>query len=582
MQLSQEQTAAVHAESKNALCLAGAGSGKTRTLIARIKHLIDDCQVSPYEIITATFTRKAGGEMTERLEKEIGNQAHNVTIGTLHSVALRLIQRFGEFIGLNPGKITVYGPWEESVLLKDVCKELGYYNGKTWKQVKKKEIDASFNLFYSTGNRNERDYIPNEIMDAFFLRCRENNALTYGMIMTSFLELIPRIGHMLKYRHVLVDEVQDLDKLQWRIIRLICSICDASLFVVGDTEQNIFSWRGSDHGYLIRNYGKFDVFKLTDNYRSDGYIVDAANKLIRHNKNRLDLEMRAKRGKGEAVQVILAMDSAKLVENIGNIPDLHPAGASDKNIAVLARNHYLLEKLSTLLSESGIDHEYIGKKTAFTRSEEFCRVHAFLNLAVNPFDNFSFLLVKEYLGLSVDDYKAIRMKAVQENKSHFDVFAESADYGSFGYDYANSTKEGFEAVLDMIYEVNFEFDSVPAIEFIHEYLLKVHQPTISDYIEWLALYDVQDEITAEPAKLQLMTIHASKGLEFSMVIVAGLNEGILPSFRAKTSESELESERRLAYVAFTRAKDYLVLTSRPVDLEKKMPQVMSRFILEST
>jgi len=586
MQLSQEQTAAVHAESKNALCLAGAGSGKTRVLISRISHLIENCHVSPYEILTCTFTRKAGTELSERLEKEIDNQAHNVTIGTLHSVALRLIQRFGEFIGLNPGKITVYGPWEESVLLKDVCKELGYYNGKTWKQIKKKEIDAAFNLFYSTGNRNERDYIPNEIMDAFFLRCRENNALTYGMIMTSFLELIPRIGHMLKYRHVLVDEVQDLDKLQWRCIRLICSICDASLFVVGDTEQNIFSWRGSDHGYLIRNYDKFDVFKLTDNYRSDGYIVDAANKLIRHNKNRLDLEMRAKRGKGEAVQVILAMDSAKLVENIGNIPDSHPAGASDKNIAVLARNHYLLEKLSTLLSESGIDHEYIGKKTAFTRSEEFRKVHAFLNLAVNPFDNFSFMLVKEYLGLSIEDYKAIRMQAVKNNMSHFQVFSGMVyqDFDEqFLIEYVESTKKcEFNPLLEWMEMVDFGFDDLPVIEFIHEYLSKVHQPTISDYLEWLSLYDVQDELTSEPKKLQLMTIHASKGLEFSMVIVAGLNEGILPSFRAKTSESELESERRLAYVAFTRAKDYLVLTSRPVDLKKKMPQVMSRFILEST
>ena len=134
MQLSQEQSNAVFTESKNVLCLAGAGSGKTRVLISRVWNLIENCQVSPFEIITVTFTRKSAGEMRERLEESMGGRAHNITIGTFHSVALKLIQRFGEIIGLNPGKITVYSSWEEGVLLKDVCKELGYYDGKKYRK----------------------------------------------------------------------------------------------------------------------------------------------------------------------------------------------------------------------------------------------------------------------------------------------------------------------------------------------------------------------------------------------------------------------------------------------------------------
>lgn len=579
MILSQEQQAAALAESKNALCLAGAGSGKTRVLTHRVQHLIENCQVSPYECFLCTFTRKAASEMTERLEKLIGPAVHHVTIGTLHSVALKHIQRFGEFIGLNPGKITVYSQWEENLLLKDVCRELGYYTGKFFKGVKAAEIAEAFNLFYTRKQRNERDYIPNEIMDAFFLRCRENNALTYGMIMTSFLDLIPRISRMLNFRHILVDEVQDLDPLQWSIVNLLKSVCGASLFVVGDDSQSIYGFRGADPAYLVRNQEKFDIYKLRDNYRSDGYIVDAANKLIKHNKNRLDLEMNAIRPEIAKVDILKDINSEAIKENVRLIPELFSG-----NIAVLARNHYLLEKLSNLLTESDIDHQYIGKKTAFTRSEPFRKVHAFLNLAVNPFDNFSFMIAKDYLEIDREIYKAIRMEAVKTDKSHFQVLADKIEYdpdNPFYWEYFDAIKTDFRAVVEWMYGLKFDFEDDEVFEFIEEFMREHPRSTIQEYLDWLALFDVQDEIPEEPCKLQLMTIHASKGLEFSMVIIAGLNEGILPSIRSLRSDSELESERRLAYVAYTRAKDFLILTSRPVDPEAKTQDPVSRFIGES-
>ena len=578
MQLSQEQSKAVLTISKNVLCLAGAGSGKTRVLISRVGHLLESCHVSPYEVICCTFTRKAGGEMKERLVTSIGNQAHNVTIGTMHSVALKFIQRFGEFIGLNPGKITVYSSWEEGVLLKDVCQELGYYAGKKFKKnVTKTQISEAFNFFYSKGKRFERgshDEVPNEIMDAFFLRCRENNALTYGMIMTSFLDLLPKIAHMLNFKHVLVDEVQDLDPLQWRIINFICSVCDASLFAVGDDSQSIYSFRGADPDYIIRNQEKFDIYKLRDNYRSDGYIVESANRLIKHNINRLDLEMNTIKAKFYPLAIFKDMDSVGIVEAVEEMPEI------DGNIAILGRNHFLLEKLSTLLTSAGVDHEYLGKKTTFTRSEEFRRVHAFLTLAVNPFDNFSFMLVRDYLEISMDAYREIRLKAVKENKSHFQAW-RCIPQPDWVIDFIGAVDDqDFNGVIDFMLGVSFEFDSVPVFEFIDEYLNADHKPKIRDYLDWLALYDVQDEIAEEPKKLQLMTIHASKGLEFSMVIIAGMNEGILPSSRATKSPAGLEDERRLAYVALTRARDFLIPTSRPIDPEAKVKQPPSRFIKE--
>lgn len=579
MELSKEQSKAVYTESKSALCLAGAGSGKTRVLIGRIQNLIENCQVSPFEILACTFTRKAGSEMSERLEKAVENKSYGVTIGTLHSVALKMIQRFGEFIGLNPGKITVYSGWEEDFLLKDVCKELGYYNGKNWKGVKKKEIDQAFHLLYTRAKRNDRDYIANEIMDAFFVRCKENNALTYGLIMVKFLELIPMIKHMLNYRHILVDEVQDLNPLQWRIIKRLCIVCKASLFAVGDDSQSIYSFRGADPGYIIRHQDEFDIYKLKDNYRSDANIVKAANKLIKHNQNRLDLEMNPIRPLLNYITNFANMDSTKIMEWIKDIglSDIDHEG----NTAVLARNHVFVDKLSSLLTEAGIDHEYIGKKTAFTRSENFRRVHAFLNLAVNPFDNFSFLLCKEHFEIDTPTYKAIRLKAVQDNKSHYQIWSECRLEKRFLNFIYESETGGLADVISWVKGVDFEFDALPVFDFIHEYLSTTNDQGIQTYLDWLTLYDVQDEIAEDPKKLQLMTIHASKGLEWSTVIIAGLNQGILPGHKAKGSQSELESERRLAYVAYTRARDFLVLTSRPVNPEARVQCPPSQFIKES-
>ncbi len=577
MQLSDEQSKAVFTESKRALCLAGAGSGKTRVLVARVQNLVENCHVSPSEILTVTFTRKASGEMRERLEKAIGNSAYGITMGTIHSMALKMLQRFGEYVGLNPGKITVYSDWEEKTLLKDVCKELDYHNGKTWKGVKKKEVDEAFYLLYTENGRDPKAFAANDILDAFFARCRENNALTYGSILTTFLELLPKISHMLNFRHILIDEVQDNDKLQWKIVNNLCRLCNAKLFAVGDIRQAIFGFRGSDPGYLLENRSQFDVYELNDNYRSDGHIVDAANRMIVNNQLRLGEEMSPKKAHVNEVSTMINMDTEGLLNGIKSIPE-----DNDGSIAVLARNHFMLKKLSRVLFENDIDHEYVGRKTAFTRSEEFRRVHAFLKLIVNPFDNFSFMLIKDHI--EINGYRDIRLKAAQEDKSHFQVWSESDLVDNhFAYAYIHQNKDSdFKDIVHLLIGVDFGFDSNPVIDFIEDYIEKKPDPKIEKYLNWLAIYDVQDELTSDPKKIQLMTIHASKGLEWPTVVIAGMNDGVLPSKHAENDIDEMESERRLAYVAYTRAEDQLVLTSRPcLDSDGKLKSPVSRFVRES-
>jgi superfamily I DNA/RNA helicase len=580
MRLSKEQEKAAHSESKRLLLIAGAGSGKTRTMIARMVYLIQEKNVSPYELAVLTFTRRAAGEIKERLIKEIGSKAAKITAGTIHSVALNYLQRFGELVGLKPGKITVYSPWEEEFLLKEVAKEMGFHNGKTWKGVKKYQIDGAFYLYYTSGILIKDNDKALEIMTAFFQRCKENNALTYGTILTEFKRLIPLIGQFMGLRHVLCDEVQDNDPLQWSILNDICKACNASLFAVGDPRQSIYSFRGADPAYLTRNKHLFDIYNLKDNYRSSANIVEAANNLIGHNGGELGEPMRAIRERSSNIRIENNMDS----ENIKIFIDSYKDFGILENTAILARNHWLLEKLSRLLTESHIKHEYIGKKTAMTRSEPFRRFHAFLKLIVNPFDNFSFLLIKDYLGLSQSHYSDIRMLSCVEFQSHFETWKAVHVNETYTWQkwFKSSENTDMASVVDWMKDVEFEFGTSDIFDFVYGWMLDNYDGTIEGYLSWLATWDISDEVKEESEGLMLLTGHSAKGLEFPTVILCGLNEGIFPS-KQSIGKDQVSDERNLFYVCMTRAEDQLILTSRPLkkndDLFIENP--VSRFITEA-
>jgi superfamily I DNA/RNA helicase len=575
MNLSQEQQAAAYTNSKRALIIAGAGSGKSRTLVSRVEYLIKEKNVSPYEVAAITFTRLAAKELVKRLEKAIGSGAKKIIASTIHGMALNYLQRFGELIGLRPGKITVYGSFEEEFLLKEVAKELGYHTGKAWKGVKKGDIIAGFHDFYTTGSWRPECDKEIEIMKAFFSRCKENNALTYGTILTEFKRLIPYIWKFMGLRHVLCDEVQDNDPLQWQILNDICNACNASLFAVGDPRQSIYSFRGADPEYLIRNKHLFDIYNLKDNYRSSANIVEAANNLIGHNGGELGEPMRAIRGQICPLVIRHNMDSETIANSLKNDKNEFPG------VAVLARNHWLLEKLSRLLTESNIKHEYIGKKTAMTRSEPFRKFHAFLKLIVNPFDNFSFLLIKDYLGLSQEEYSDIRMQSCVAYSSHFETWKALTDKDTYTWQKWLKISENGDmaSVIDWMKDVEFDFDTEHIFEFVYSWILDHYDGTIAQYLDWLAVWDISDEIKDDTEGLLLCTFHASKGLEFPTVIIAGLNEEIFPS-KQSISKGELKDELRLCYVAVTRSVDQLIMTSRPVEQDEdgQPKNPVSRFI----
>ena len=578
MELNENQNKVVKAMEQNILCIAPPGSGKTRVLVERAAYMIEHRNVSPYEMLLLTFTRKAAGEMRARIEERIGFQAKNITIGTFHAVALRLIQRFGNQIGLRPGRITVYGDWETQYLLKDIAKELGIYK-KAWKP-RKKDIDAVFNHYYNTGEPPVETDPVYPLFISFAARLRENNSLTYGSILTGLNLLLPDIYEHLKWKHIMMDESQDSDALQWSLVENIRRECKTTLFCVADVQQSIYSFRGAVPEYLIQHQDEFIIYHLEINYRSDSYIVEAANNLISHNEERIAKSMKPFKKFRHPVKVVHNIDSGALVSLIRKILKT----ANTKNIAVLARNHYLLRKTSELLKEAEISHTYIGEKTKLTNTENFRKFHAFLKLIVNPFDQFSFLLVREIIGISTQEYADIRLQAVKEGKSHFQVWHEH--YTATPFECAESHGKNSLADIsdatDIIFKTKHDTWKSDTSDFIYQWILDNPTGTIEDYLSWLAVYDIQDEIKENPKGVQIMTCHAAKGLEFKTVIIAGMNEGILPSKRDQSIEA-IESERRLFYVAVTRAEDQLIITSRPTESEfhgKTITEPVSRFLGE--
>ena len=579
--LDDQQKAAIHTESRKALCIAGAGSGKTRVIIERIAYLIEKKKVSPYEILALTFTRKAAGELRQRIEERVEKRAYHIEIGTIHAVGLKLLHRFGDLVGLRPHNITVYGGWEEDYLIREIAVDLGMIKGKSWK-IPKKTVYAMLNDYYSKGVEPNEDHLAYSLFHELLTRCRENNAVTYGMILTSLMTLVPKIRQYLKWRHIFLDEAQDTDPLQWWIVETFPNLLNASLFAVGDIDQSIYRFRGAVPEYLVEKQHEFDIYRIESNYRSMPEIVKCSNKLIENNVQRIPKTMRATREDIgiPSITVERDFDSETIADYIRRTLE---QGVRPDDIVVLSRIHVLLEKLSQELTEFMIPHIKIGRKTELVNSESFRRFHAFLKLMINSYDNFAFLLIKDLVRISKDYYAEIRLKASQECKSHFQIWLDTSIKNKVLYYFkADKSSALYPAEIwkNCLEEIGFPFSD--AFNFIREWQ-EENQGTLADYLKWLSTYDIQDEIEEESSKLQLMTIHAAKGLEFPAVIIIGCNEGILPSRQSIASEN-IEEERRLMYVALTRAKDIAVLAVRPESKQRANGQIdenpQSRFIGE--
>jgi|GEM_PF-938443 len=592
MNLDKQQTAAVQATDYRVLVTAGAGSGKTRVLIERIAWLIETQKTSPYEIAAFTFTRKAASEMKSRLSVRLGTSVvSKITIGTIHAIGLEMIRRFGEQIGLDPKHTTVYSEWERKYLVKATAAELGLFK-KSWK-VPATSIEAIFQNYYTTMTQPLVSDPGYNLFWRFMATLRENRAMTYGDLQIAFAHMLPCLAENLHWRHILVDEVQDLDECQWKLIEGACRHFKAKLFAVGDIDQSIYSFRGAIPQYLIQHKDSFTIYDLENNYRSTQTIVDAANRLIANNMMRIDRKSVAARempDDAHQIQVLDDIDSEKLVTLLRSI--------DGDNVAVLGRNHFLLKKLSDLLTSEGINHTYSGGKSSVMNSPEFHVFHSFFKLIVNPYDNFSFMTLHHecLLGITQSEYADIRLSAAATGMSPFQVYLDRFDneFTRFFNTAQESTADIADLADDLYRLLGDDSQYSNAADFVVRYCFERTNPApalnqIKKYLDWLATYDIQDDLddaASSQSPVVLSTVHGAKGLEWNTVVVAGMNEGILPSSHAIKADhlDAMEEERRIAYVAMTRATDRLFLTSRPMDCNpesKAPPAPVSRFVSEA-
>ncbi|MBR1606350.1 MAG: UvrD-helicase domain-containing protein, partial [Clostridia bacterium] len=586
------------------LILAGAGSGKTRTLTYRVANLLEH-GVQAWHILALTFTNKAAREMQERIERLAGASAGDAWIGTFHSVCCRILRRDIEKIGYERS-FTIYDEDDQQRVIKAILKQLDIDE----KFLPPKSISAAIS---DAKNRllNPDEWLKNspadyrsqkihDVMTEYEQRLKAANALDFDDLLMKTLQLFLDHPPVLQYyqqrfQYVHVDEYQDTNYAQYQLVRLLTQE-SRNLCVVGDDDQSIYGWRGAD----IRNILDFEkdfpdakVIKLEQNYRSTANILDAANQIIAHNEGRKEKELWTEGGEGEKIALYSAADEREEANWIASrIRTLNRQGISYGNMAVLYRMHALSRVLEETMMRAGIPYRVYGG-TRFYDRREVRDILAYLRVIENPADDVSLARIinvpKRAIGDSTVD--ALAQFARQNDIPLYSAVAAPPDslpararksVESFaammaGLLIARETLPLGEFVQKVIDEAGliaqYEKDTdnneenQTRIENIREFMgavtefeQKSEDKSLFAFLENVALVTELDNQEDVPNYVTMMTLHSAKGLEYDAVFLSGMEEGIFPSARALQEENRLEEERRLCYVGVTRARKLLHLS----------------------
>lgn len=598
--LNDAQRRAVEATEGPLLILAGAGSGKTKTLTHRIAHLILSNQVAPWQILAVTFTNKAAREMRERLASLVGehnDRSFMPWMGTFHSICVRLLRRDGAAIGI-PANFVIYDEDDRQGLIKQLMKQLSIGDS----QVKASSVSAAISAaknalqlpdeYRANAKGPYQKYIA-ELYTLYEQRRAQAGALDFDDLLIEAVRLFrqhpPIRAHWRsQFRYILIDEYQDTNTAQYQLVQLLVND-DKNICVVGDDWQSIYSWRGADFTNILRFEQDFPgalVVKLEQNYRSTGHILSAAQQVIEKNSQRTDKKLWTDAGNGEPVQVNGAYDDAEEARMIAERISAQVAiGARQfDDFAVLYRVNSLSFSLERAFLQARIPYQVVGGVRFYDR-KEIKDVIAYLRLLYQPNDRMSFSRIANIptrgVGATSLD-KFLQWQASQEGSlidalCRLDVEpvvtgkAKSALFhlGTMLRDIQATLTEHapaqiIEDVLTRTGYRKFILDGTPQAETREEnigvLLADAQQYTsLEEFLEEVALLSSADVAQADRA-VTLMTLHAAKGLEFPVVFMVGLEEGVLPHSRVLENPSELEEERRLCYVGMTRARQELHLS----------------------
>ena len=627
--LNKEQKEAVLHTEGPLLLLAGAGSGKTRVLTHRIAYLIDELGVNPWNILAITFTNKAAGEMRERVDNIVGFGASQVWVSTFHSTCMKILRRYIDRIGYD-NKFTIYDTDDQKTVMKGVCKRLNI-DTKTYKEksllnaissakdnlvdVREFEIKAMGDFNKQVQARAYREYQET---------LKKNNALDFDDIIVKTVELFKSCPEVLnsyqeRFRYIMVDEYQDTNTAQFELIRLLADKY-RNLCVVGDDDQSIYKFRGANIRNILDyelHYPEARVIKLEQNYRSTQSILDAANAVIQNNVGRKEKALWTDNGAGSRVHFRQLENAYEEAEYIADdiTHKVKKDGAGFGDFAVLYRTNAQARVLEERMVVEGIPYRVVGGINFYAR-QEIKDILAYLKTIDNGRDEVALRRIINVPKRSIGDatVEKIADYASMHDITLYDAMCEADEIASLGR--AASKIKGFVNMIQVFRSGLSSYGIADLIKAVvehteyEEYLNSMDDETaqdrlanidelitkavtyeeshddvsLSEFLEEIALVADIDSVENGDNRVLLMTLHSAKGLEFPVVYLAGMEDGLFPSYMTIVSDSreEIEEERRLAYVGITRAKQELTLTcakSRMIRGETQYNPI-SRFVRE--
>ena len=583
------------------LVVAGAGSGKTRVLTHRVAHLIGAHGVKPNEILAITFTNKAATEMRERLERMLGHTARAIWILTFHAACGRILRREAERLGYR-STFTIYDQADQVRLVKACLEELGKDPKRFTPRGIHSQISNAKNQLISPDEYTARvssfwDQTVAEVYELYQRRLFRSNAVDFDDILMLTVQVLERFPEARErwqraFRHVLVDEYQDTNHAQYRFLQLIAEK-HRNVFAVGDPDQSIYAFRGADIRNILdfeRDFGGAGVIALEQNYRSTNSILEAANAVIDNNRDRKPKRLWSELGDGDPVEVVEVEDEHAEARFVAAEIARHvESGTSASEVAIFYRTNAQSRVLEDVLVRQGVPYQVIGGPRFYERAEIRDAV-AYLAVLNNSDDAVSLMRIANRPRRGIGDTSIQRM-VVHADALGISLWEATADPETAGVASASARAiRGFRTMMESLmasaqelavdelvqavlersgtieaYDAERTIEARGRIENLEElvgsaqeYRRRAEEPSLSGFLEEVQLQSDQDTLATDEAQVTLMTIHNAKGLEYRVVFLIGMEEGIFPHARS-IEDNDVEEERRLAYVGMTRAMERLTL-----------------------
>ena len=625
--LNDSQKAAVEAVDTPVLIFAGAGSGKTRVLTYKISYLIKENIVKPEEILAVTFTNKAAGVMKQRVSDLLKGNVQNINIGTFHSICAKILRNEIRHLGFTKN-FAIYDASDQISLIKVIMAE----NNLTKNNVMPKTVRNKISSYKSQlinpkaalkFANNIQDKIIVDIYKSYNSSLKENNAVDFDDLLNFPLEIFnnhPRIlGKYQKlWKYILVDEYQDTNKAQFLLVKMLAEK-HRNICVVGDDDQSIYAWRGADIRNILdfeKDFPECETFTLENNYRSTNQILQAAQSVVRNNLDRVDKDLLSVNGEGDLIGVIETHDEMEEADAVINAlqKEIKMKKRTFNDFSILYRTNSQSRALEDSFRRNAIPYKIIGG-TRFYERKEVKDVLGYLRLIVNKDDTISLRRVINFppRGIGLKTVDKCYIQSVKDNKKLFEVLNNPEPMKIRGkqgdsllafyklinkYNQLLSNLNASELARALVEEVgilkffkdqdnledNERYDNVlELLNSIDEYMDRVPGASISDFLEEVSLLTDIDEWNHDENYVTMMTVHASKGLEFPVVFLTGLEDGLFPLSIALNEKDIMEEERRLFYVALTRSQEMAYLlyaTDRRRSGSDSWGGIASRFIKE--